>query len=247
MAAAAAFLPFLPLLPMQVLLNNFLYDLSEVPIPNDRVDDADLERPHRWDLAAVRRFMVVLGTISSVFDAATFTLLLALCHATPEQFRTGWFIESLATQVLVIFVIRTRLNPLRSRPSRVLAATSLAVIAAAVVLPYSPIGGWFGFVPLPPAFLLALAIIAACYLLLAECAKRWFYRRHPPRGTMRSPVARPSAIAWWYSGVIASRVPGAMPANRRVSYRPMLPNVSRCAPSACSTPSSARAKSPRGW
>lgn len=93
--------------------------------------------------------------------------------------------------MLVIFVIRTRQNPLRSRPNPLLAATSLAVIAAAVLLPYSALGGWFGFVPLPPAFLMALGIIALCYLLLAECAKRWFYRRHPSRGTMRSSVSRP--------------------------------------------------------
>ena len=98
----------------------------------------------------------------------------------------AWWLIPLGATVLAVLAVT-----LRSRPSRVLAATSLAVIAAAVVLPYSPVGGWFGFVPLPPAFLLALAIIAACYLLLAECAKRWFYRRHPPRGTMRSPVARP--------------------------------------------------------
>mgnify|MGYP003338546325 CR=1 FL=1 len=150
-----------------------------------------LDQPVRWDLGFIRNFMLVLGSVSSLFDFLTFGLLLYVFKANEALFQTGWFIESLATQMLVIFVIRTRLNPLRSRPSRVLAATSLAVIAAAVVLPYSPVGGWFGFVPLPPAFLLALAIIAACYLLLAECAKRWFYRRHPPRGTMRSPVARP--------------------------------------------------------
>ena len=191
MAGASLILPFLPMLPIQVLLNNLLYDVSEVPIPMDDVDEEQLAEPRHWDIQFIRNFMLVLGSVSSLFDFLTFGLLLYVFKANEALFQTGWFIESLATQVLVIFVIRTRLNPLRSRPSRVLAATSLAVIAAAVVLPYSPVGGWFGFVPLPPAFLLALAIIAACYLLLAECAKRWFYRRHPPRGTMRSPVARP--------------------------------------------------------
>jgi Mg2+-importing ATPase len=188
MAAASLFLPFLPMLPVQVLLNNLLYDFSEVPIPMDEVDDETTAEPRSWDMRFIRNFMLVLGPVSSVFDFLTFGLLLLVFHATEPLFQTGWFIESLATQVLVIFVIRTRRNPLRSRPTRLLVATSLAVVGVGILLPYSALGRWFGFVPPPPAFLLALGAMVACYLLLAEAAKRWFYRRQPPRGTMRAPA-----------------------------------------------------------
>ncbi|HCF58063.1 MAG TPA: magnesium-translocating P-type ATPase, partial [Myxococcales bacterium] len=139
MAGASLFLPFLPMLPMQVLLNNFLYDLSELPIPADRVDDDFLRRPHRWDNRFIRRFMIAVGPISSAFDVATFLILLHVFGGEERLFHTGWFVESLATQVLVIFVIRTRGNPLRARPGRLLAATSLAVVALAVALPFTPL------------------------------------------------------------------------------------------------------------
>ena len=190
MAGASLILPFLPMLPIQVLLNNLLYDFSEVPIPMDDVDDELLAQPRHWDIQFIRNFMLVLGSVSSVFDFLTFGLLLWVFHATEALFQTGWFIESLATQVLVIFVIRTRRNPLRSRPNPLLAATSLAVVTAGIVLPYSAIGRWFGFVALPPAFLAALGAIVVCYLLLAEGVKRWFYRHYPPRGVTRSPIVR---------------------------------------------------------
>jgi Mg2+-importing ATPase len=153
MAGASLILPFLPMLPIQILLNNLLYDLSEVPIPMDDVDDELLAQPRHWDLQFIRNFMLVLGSVSSVFDFLTFGLLLWGFKATEAMFQTGWFIESLATQVLVIFVIRTRRNPLRSRPNPILATTSLVVAAAGIVLPYTVIGRWFGFVPLPlPTF-----------------------------------------------------------------------------------------------
>ena len=190
MAGASLILPFLPMLPIQILLNNFLYDLSEVPIPMDNVDDELLARPRHWDIQFIRNFMLVLGSVSSVFDFLTFGLLLWGFRATEAMFQTGWFIESLATQVLVIFVIRTLRNPLRSRPNPILAITSLAVAAAGIVLPYTVIGRWFGFVPLPLTFLAALAAIVVCYLVLAEGVKRWFYRRYPPRGVTRSSVVR---------------------------------------------------------
>jgi Mg2+-importing ATPase len=190
MAGASLILPFLPMLPIQVLLNNLLYDLSEVPIPMDDVDDELLAQPRHWDIHFIRNFMLVLGSVSSLFDFLTFGLLLWVFNATEAVFQTGWFIESLATQVLVIFLIRTRRSPWRSRPNPLLAATSLAVVAAGVLLPYSAIGRWFGFVPLPPAFLAALAVLVVCYLLLAEGVKRWFYWRFPPRGVIRSPVVR---------------------------------------------------------
>jgi Mg2+-importing ATPase len=190
MAGASLILPFLPMLPIQILLNNLLYDLSEVPIPMDDVDDELLAQPRHWDIQFIRNFMLVLGSVSSVFDFLTFGLLLWGFKATEAMFQTGWFIESLATQVLVIFVIRTRRNPLRSRPNPILATTSLVVAAAGIVLPYTVIGRWFGFVPLPLTFLAALGAMVVCYLVLAEVVKRWFYRHYPPHGVTRSPVVR---------------------------------------------------------
>ena len=190
MAGASLILPFLPMLPIQVLLNNFLYDLSEVPIPMDEVDDELLAQPRHWDIKFIRNFMLVLGSVSSIFDFLTFGLLLWVFNATEALFQTGWFMESLATQVLVIFVIRTRGSPLRSRPNPLLAGTSLAVAAVGIPLPYTEIGRWFGFVPLPLTFLAALGAMVVCYLVLAEGVKRWFYRRFPPHGVTRSPVLR---------------------------------------------------------
>jgi Mg2+-importing ATPase len=190
MAGASLILPFLPMLPIQVLLNNFLYDLSEVPIPMDEVDDELLAQPRHWDIKFIRNFMLVLGSVSSIFDFLTFGLLLWVFNATEALFQTGWFMESLATQVLVIFIIRTRESPLRSRPNPVLAGTSLAVAAVGILLPYTAIGRWFGFVPLPLAFLAALGAMVVCYLVLAEGVKRWFYHRFPPHGVTHSPILR---------------------------------------------------------
>ena len=190
MAGASLILPFLPMLPIQVLLNNFLYDLSEVPIPMDEVDDELLAQPRHWDIKFIRNFMLVLGSVSSIFDFLTFGLLLWVFNATETLFQTGWFMESLATQVLVIFVIRTRGSPLRSRPNPLLAGTSLTVAAVGILLPYTAIGRWFGFVPLPLTFLAALGAMVVCYLVLAEGVKRWFYRRFPPHGVTRSPTLR---------------------------------------------------------
>jgi len=180
MAGGTLLLPFLPLLPVQILVNNFLYDLSEIPIPLDTVDQDALDRPHHWDMTFIRNFMLVLGSISSIFDFVTFYLMRHVFHAGEQLFHTGWFVESLATQVLVIFVIRTRGNPFRSRPSAILAATSLAVVAAAAWLPFTPLGSRLGFVPVPGLFFLILAGIVAVYLVAAQVAKSWFYRRLAP-------------------------------------------------------------------
>lgn len=186
MAGAALILPFLPMLPIQVLLNNLLYDISEVPIPLDEVDDVELAGPRHWDIDFVRNFMLVLGPVSSIFDFLTFGVLLFVFHSDAALFHTGWFIESLATQTLVIFVIRTRGNPLKSRPHPALVASSLGMIALALVAIYSPLGTLLGFVRLPPAFLAALTCLTAAYLFLAEAVKRLFYRhldkrlRHAP-------------------------------------------------------------------
>jgi len=177
MAAATLFLPFLPMLPLQILLNNLLYDVSEITLPLDNVDDEDLVRPKRWDMAFIRNFMLTIGPISSLFDFLTFYLLLRLFNAHEALFRTGWFVESIATQVLVIFVIRTRRNPLRSHPHRWLVATSLAVVLIAMLLPFTPLAPYLGFAPLPPVFFGLLAALLLLYLLMVEGAKQWFYRR----------------------------------------------------------------------
>jgi Mg2+-importing ATPase len=177
MAAATAFLPFLPMLPTQVLLNGLLYNVTQLAIPTDRVDSGYLHKPRRWDIGLIRRFMFVLGPVSSVFDFLTFWALLALFHAGEELFHTGWFVESLATQTLVLFVIRTAGNPVRSRPSRALTWTVLAVVAGAVALPYTPLAGPLGFVPLPAGYLGLVALGTVAYLGLAEAAKRLLLRR----------------------------------------------------------------------
>jgi len=177
MAGASLILPFLPMLPTQILLNNILYDVSEVPIPLDQVDAQEIASPRVLDMTFIRNFMLTIGPISSVFDFLTFFVLLAVLKANEALFQTGWFVESLTTQVLVIFIIRTRGNPLASRAHPVLAATSLAVVAAGALLPFTPVGSYFGFVPPPPAFYLILAAMVAGYLAIVEFAKRIFYRR----------------------------------------------------------------------
>ena len=172
MAGAALFLPFLPLLPVQVLLNNLLYDLSEVALPFDRVEEEEMAVPRVWNLDAIRRFMLVFGPLSSLFDFVTFGVLLWVFQAGPELFRTGWFIESVASQVLVIFVIRTRHPAIAGRPHPALVAAALAVVAAAVVIPFSAAGAWLGFVTPPGALLAAVAALVAVYLLMVESLKR---------------------------------------------------------------------------
>jgi P-type Mg2+ transporter len=172
MAAASVFLPFLPMLPTQILLNNFLYDASQLTIPSDNVDDEYMRRPRPWDMKQVRNFMLTIGPISSIYDFLTFYVLLHFFHASQPEFHTGWFVESLATQTLVIFVIRTAGNPLKSRPSRPLAITTILIVATGIILPYSPFTRLFGFVPLPAPFFVFLAISTATYLALVEWGKR---------------------------------------------------------------------------
>jgi Mg2+-importing ATPase len=185
MAAASMFLPFLPMLPTQILLNNLLYDLAQVTIPTDRVDSSFLRKPQRWDIRLVRNFMLAIGPISSLYDFLTFWILLRWFHASEAFFHTGWFVESLVTQTLVLFVIRTMQNPLKSRPSRALAATTIAVALAAVALPYTPVAGPLGFVPLPASFLAFIAAATITYLALVELVKRLVFAPavvpRPPR------------------------------------------------------------------
>ena len=176
-AGASLFLPFLPMLPTQILLNNLLYDVSELPIPTDNVDQEYVHRPRRWDISFVRRFMIVFGPISSIFDFLTFFMMLFVFKATAPLFQTAWFLESLSTQTLVIFLIRTRKTPFyRSTPSKSLMLSSLGVVAVALVLPFTPLGALFGLVRLPLTFYLALAGLVGLYLVLVELIKRRFYR-----------------------------------------------------------------------
>jgi len=180
MAAASLFLPFLPMLPTQILLNNFLYDVSQISIPSDNVDPALLHRPKRWRIEFIRQFMMIIGPISSIYDFLTFGVLLWVFHAASDAplFHTGWFVESLATQTLVVFVIRTAGNPLKSRPSGPLLGAVLAIVAIALVLPYTSLGKLMRFTALPLTLLGAIAFLAVTYLLLVQFVKSWFYRRH---------------------------------------------------------------------
>jgi Mg2+-importing ATPase len=164
------------MLPLQILLNNFLYDLAQVAIPSDRVDDTWQRAPRRWNVGLIRRYMLTIGPISSVFDLATFAIMLGVFHAGEPLFRTGWFVESLATQTLVIFVIRTAGPPWTLPPSRGLALGVAAALGVGLVLPVTPLAPWLGFVPLPPLFLAFLAGMTAAYLVAVELAKRRFYR-----------------------------------------------------------------------
>ena len=181
MAVGTLFLPFLPMLPLQILLNNLLYDVSEITLPMDHVDAEDLAQPRHWNMGFIRNFMVSIGPISSVFDFLTFYLLLHFFGAQVDLFRTGWFVESMATQVLVIFVIRTRRNPLRSRPNLWLVLTSGAVVVTALALPFTGLAPYLGFTPLPWAYFGLLAVVLVTYLMTVELGKQWFYRREKSR------------------------------------------------------------------
>ena len=178
MAAASLFLPFLPMLPTQILLNNLLYDTSQLSIPTDNVDPELLRHPRRWRVDFIRQFMLVMGPISSIYDFLTFGVLLWGFHAGEQLFHTGWFVESLATQTLVVFVIRTAGNPFRSRPSRTMLMGVTAIVLVGVIWPYTPLGPWLGFSPLPAPLLAALVGLTVTYLVLVQWVKSWFYRRH---------------------------------------------------------------------
>jgi P-type Mg2+ transporter len=176
-AGASLFLTFLPMTAPQILLNNLLYDVGEMTIPTDNVDEELLAKPSHWDIGFIRRFMLLFGPISSVFDFATFGVMLWIFHASPALFRSGWFVESLLTQTLIIFAIRTRRVPFfRSTPSVALLATSLAVAATGAAIPFTPLAGLLGFVALPAPFFAILLVMIAAYLLMVEGAKRFFYR-----------------------------------------------------------------------
>lgn len=175
-AGASLFLPFLPMLPKQILLINFLTDLPEMTIATDNVDDTFVVQPHRWNINFIRRFMLVFGPLSSFFDFVTFGMLLWMMKAGEEAFHTGWFIESVLSAGIVVFAIRTRLPFHRSKPSRALLGMTLLVITITLSLPYTPIARLLGFTPLSPTYILFILVIIALYFASAELVKRWFYK-----------------------------------------------------------------------
>jgi Mg2+-importing ATPase len=177
MAGASLLLPFLPLLPKQILLTNLLTDLPEMTIATDRVDADWIDQPRRWDIGFIQRFMLTFGLVSSIFDYLTFGVLLWLLHSNPAQFRSGWFVESVVSAATIVLVVRTRGPIWSSRPSRPLVVATAVVVISAIGLPFTPLGRLFGFEVLPAEFLLCLAAILVLYILSAETAKRWFYRQ----------------------------------------------------------------------
>jgi Mg2+-importing ATPase len=177
MAGASLFLPFLPLLPKQILLMNVLTDFPEMTIATDSVDGELLNKPRRWDIRSIRNFMLVFGTLSSVFDYLTFGALLLVLRANEEAFRTGWLLESVISACLVVLVVRSRRPFWSSKPSVYLLWTTVAVVVATLILPYTPMAQPLNLRPVAPAFLLMLAAIVASYIAAAEVAKRLFYDR----------------------------------------------------------------------
>ena len=176
------------MLPTQILLNNFLYDLAQVTIPTDNVDETFIRTPQRWDIGIIRKFMVLIGPISSIYDFLTFGALLWGFRASEALFQTGWFVESLATQTLVLFVIRTAGNPLRSRPSLPLAVTTILVVLIGVALPFTPLAATLGFVPLPGTYFVFVGGVTITYLALVELVKRRLMRKLLGQGTTAEPL-----------------------------------------------------------
>jgi P-type Mg2+ transporter len=175
MAGVSLFLPFLPLLPKQILLMNLMTDFPEMTIATDSVDEEMVNYPRRWDIKAIRKFMITFGMVSSVFDYLTFGALLLILHATQVQFRTGWFLESVVSASLIVLVIRSRKPFFKSRPGKYLLMTTLSIFAATLIVPYSPLAALFGFSPLPISFLLLIGLIVVFYIITAEIAKKVFY------------------------------------------------------------------------
>jgi P-type Mg2+ transporter len=178
-AGAVMFLPFLPMLPVQILLNNFIYDISQITIPIDNVDEDWTKKPRRWDMAFIKRFMFIFGPISSFYDFFTFFLLYYGFKLTNGAFQTGWFLESLATQTLVIHIIRTKKIPfVQSRPAKFLLFSTFGAALFGWLLPFTPLGEFFGLVRLPAHILLILVAVVFTYLLTVEIGKRHFYKKH---------------------------------------------------------------------
>ncbi|MCX5845485.1 MAG: magnesium-translocating P-type ATPase [Deltaproteobacteria bacterium] len=177
MAGASLFLSFLPLLPKQILLTNLMTDFPEMTIATDHVDREMLNQPRRWNISFIRKFMFTFGLVSSVFDYLTFGVLLFILHATPDQFRTGWFMESVISAAIIVLVIRSRRPFFKSRPGKHLFVATLVIVLATLIFPYTPIGPIFGFVPLPVSFLMMMGLIVILYILMAEFVKKVFYKK----------------------------------------------------------------------
>jgi len=177
MAGASLFLPFLPLLPKQILLTNLLTDFPEMTIATDRVDAIAIDKPHRWDIRFIQRFMIVFGLISSVFDYLTFAALLYLLHANEKVFQTGWFTESVISATLIVLVVRTRLPFFKSLPGKYLSIATSLIVVFVLLLPYLPFSGLLGFSKLPSMFFFWMLLIVAAYIITAELAKRWFFSK----------------------------------------------------------------------
>lgn len=177
MAGASLFLSFLPLLPKQILLTNLLTDFPEMTIATDRVDEINIQSPQRWDLSFIKRFMIIFGLLSSVFDYLTFYVLLYILHANEKVFQTGWFTESVISATLIVLVVRTRLPFFKSLPGKYLALATILILAVVLVLPYTPAASWFGFIHLPLSFYLYMLLIVAAYIISAELLKHWFYKK----------------------------------------------------------------------
>lgn len=178
MVLAGLILPFLPLLPIQVLLTNLIYDFAQTGLPMDHVDAEAIERPIHWEIRLIERFMIVMGPISTVFDVINFAVLLLLFHAEEAFFRTGWFVESLVTQILMIFAVRTRRHLFASRPHRAVVGLAFGTAALTLALPFLPaISGWFEFVRPPAKYFPFLLAVVAAFLVTTETVKRIFYSR----------------------------------------------------------------------
>jgi Mg2+-importing ATPase len=177
MAGASMLLSFLPLTAPQILLNNFLSDIPAITIASDNVDPEMVERPRRWNTKFIRNYMILFGLVSSIFDFLTFGTLLFVFHASPEEFQTGWFVESLITELVIALVVRTRHLFLRSRPGKLLLTSTLIFIGVALVLPYLPFISVFGFVPLPAPLMLTMLGLTALYVVATELTKKFFYSR----------------------------------------------------------------------
>jgi len=176
MAGASLFLPFLPLLPKQILLTNLLTDFPEMAIASDRVDSIAVDKPHRWNIKFITRFMIVFGLLSSLFDVLTFCVLLFLMKEDEKIFQTGWFVESVISATLIVLVVRTRLPFFKSLPGKLLSIATAVVIMFVLVLPFLPFSALFGFTRLPLAFYGWMALIVSVYMVCAEMTKQWFYR-----------------------------------------------------------------------
>jgi Mg2+-importing ATPase len=177
MAGVSLFLPFLPLLPKQILLTNLMTDFPEMTIATDSVDKEMVDYPRRWDIKAIRKFMITFGLISSVFDYLTFGLLLLVLKANEIQFRTGWFMESVISASLIVLVIRSRRHFYSSRPGKFLLIATLSIVVLTFLFPFTPLGTMFGFNPLSASTCLLLLLIVLLYIVAAEIAKTIFYKR----------------------------------------------------------------------